>query len=71
MKAGDLEAFTAEVTDYGATIVDMPTALWQYLWCDDVDAIAGWPVLGRDRLRSVVSSPSGGHRQMGQCRRHR
>lgn len=50
VKAGDLQAFTAEVMDYGATIVDMPTALW-HLWCDDVDAIAG---VARSQLRQIV-----------------
>lgn len=50
VKSGDLQAFTAEVMDCAATIVDMPTALW-HLWCDDVDAIAR---AARSQLRQIV-----------------
>lgn len=50
VKAGDLQAFTTEVMDSGATIVDMPTALW-HLWCDDVVAIDR---VARSQLRQIV-----------------
>lgn len=50
LRAGDLQAFSSEVTACGATVVDMPTALW-HLWCEDVDAIAG---VRRSQLRQIV-----------------
>lgn len=50
MKAGDLQALTRDLLACGATIVDLPTALW-HLWCEDVDTISG---IGRSHLRQVV-----------------
>ncbi|WP_243858071.1 AMP-binding protein [Mycobacterium sp. DL440] len=50
LKAGDLQALTSDLVTYGATVVDLPTALW-HLWCEDVDAIAG---LGHSQLRQIV-----------------
>lgn len=49
-KAGDLQALTRDLVAYGATVVDLPTALW-HLWCEDVDVIAG---IGRSQLRQIV-----------------
>jgi non-ribosomal peptide synthetase component F len=50
LKAGDLHAFTSDLVAVGATIVDLPTAVWQ-LWCDDVDAML---MIGESGLRQVV-----------------
>lgn len=50
MKAGDLQALSAELVAHGATVVDLPTALW-HLWCEDVDTTA---TVGSSRLRQVV-----------------
>ena len=50
VKDTDLQALTDDLVKSGATIVDLPTALWQ-LWSEDVDAISG---VGRSRLRQIV-----------------
>lgn len=50
VKAGDLQALAKDLVASGATVVDLPTALW-HLWCEDVDAIAG---IGHSRLRQIV-----------------
>ncbi|OBB32241.1 peptide synthase [Mycolicibacterium peregrinum] len=50
VKDADLQALTDDLVESGATIVDLPTALWQ-LWGEDVDAIAG---VGRSQLRQIV-----------------
>lgn len=50
LKAGDLQALTSDLVTTGATIVDLPTAVW-HLWCDDVDAMS---VIGDSGLRQIV-----------------
>lgn len=50
VKDTDLQALTHDLVESGATIVDLPTALWQ-LWGEDLDAISG---VGRARLRQIV-----------------
>ncbi|MGA5544677.1 AMP-binding protein [Mycobacterium sp. NPDC051198] len=50
VKDADLQALTDDLVESGATIVDLPTALWQ-LWGEDVNAIAG---VGGSRLRQIV-----------------
>lgn len=47
---GDLQALTGDLVASGATVVDLPTALW-HLWCEDADAIAA---VGRSRTRQIV-----------------
>lgn len=50
VKAGDLQALSAELVARSATVVDLPTALW-HLWCEDADAMAA---IGSSQLRQVV-----------------
>ncbi|NKZ13734.1 AMP-binding protein [Mycolicibacterium septicum DSM 44393] len=50
VKAGDLQALAKDLVACGATVVDLPTALW-HLWCEDVDTITG---IGHSRLRQIV-----------------
>ncbi|MEV0674551.1 AMP-binding protein [Mycobacterium sp. NPDC050441] len=50
LKAGDLQALTSDLVASGATIVDLPTAVW-HLWCDDVDAMS---VVRGSGLRQIV-----------------
>ncbi|MBP2451173.1 AMP-binding protein [Mycolicibacterium lutetiense] len=50
LKAGDLQALISDLAAAGATIVDLPTSVWQ-LWCDDVDAMS---LVGNSGLRQIV-----------------
>ncbi|CRZ13403.1 AMP-binding protein [Mycolicibacterium neworleansense] len=50
VKAGDLQALTRDLMACKATVVDLPTALWQ-LCCEDVDTMAG---IGRSQVRQIV-----------------
>ena len=49
-RTGDLPALTRDVVSSGATVLDLPTALW-HLLCEDPDAIAA---IGGSRLRQVI-----------------
>ncbi|MUL83484.1 AMP-binding protein [Mycobacterium sp. CBMA247] len=50
LKAGDLQALARDLVASGATIVDLPTAVW-HLWCDDADVMAA---LRCSQLRQIV-----------------
>lgn len=50
VKSGDLQTLAKDLVACGATVVDLPTALW-HLWCEDVDTITG---IGHSRLRQIV-----------------
>ncbi|MDH6194626.1 acyl-coenzyme A synthetase/AMP-(fatty) acid ligase/nucleoside-diphosphate-sugar epimerase [Mycobacterium frederiksbergense] len=50
VKAGDLQALARDLISSGATVVDLPTAVW-HLWCDDADAITA---VRRSQLRQIV-----------------
>lgn len=50
VKAGDLQALAHDLVTSGATVVDLPTAMW-HLWCDDPYATAA---VARSRLRQIV-----------------
>lgn len=50
MKSGDLNGLVDDLVAGGATLVDLPTAVW-HLLCDDVDAV---DAIRRSRLRQIV-----------------
>ncbi|OMC29574.1 peptide synthase [Mycobacterium sp. GA-1841] len=50
VKSGDLQALARDLATSGATVVDLPTAVW-HLWCDDPDATAAVP---GSELRQIV-----------------
>ncbi|OSC39904.1 peptide synthase [Mycobacterium decipiens] len=50
MRAGDLQALARDAAGQGATVVDLPTAVWQLL-CEDGDAI---DAMRRSQLRQIV-----------------
>lgn len=50
VKTGDLQALTRDVVTTGASVVDLPTAVW-HLWCEDPEATAA---VRDSRLRQIV-----------------
>ncbi|WP_448458333.1 AMP-binding protein [Mycobacterium syngnathidarum] len=50
VKSGDLQALAGDLVASGATVVDLPTAVW-HLWCEDVDAVTR---VGRSQVRQIV-----------------
>lgn len=50
VKTGDLQGLARDLVTSGATVVDLPTAMW-HLWCDDTDAAS---TARSSRLRQIV-----------------
>lgn len=50
MKTGDISGLARDIVATGATVVDLPTAVW-HLCCEDADALQA---IHRSRLRQIV-----------------
>lgn len=50
MKAGDLDSLASDLVASKATVLDLPTSVWQ-LWCEDVHTLE---VVTQSRLRQIV-----------------